>query len=84
MLLSRRNPEAAIPEFRKAIELNPKFPTAHLSLAVAYSHVGQYLLALEEVHKAEQLGSDPTRVLETWVPTLPGMSFGPSSSFVSN
>jgi TolB-like protein/DNA-binding winged helix-turn-helix (wHTH) protein len=64
MLLSRRKPEAAIPEFQKAIELNPKFPAAHLSLAVAYTRMGQYQQAFEEVRKAEQLRGDPTRVLE--------------------
>jgi TolB-like protein len=64
MLLSRRKPETAIPEFQKAIELNPKFPAAHLSLAVAYTRVGRFQEALDEVHKAEQLGGDPTRVLE--------------------
>jgi TolB-like protein/DNA-binding winged helix-turn-helix (wHTH) protein len=64
MLLSRRKPEAAIPEFQRAIELNPKFPAAHLSLAVAYTRVGRFQEAFDEVHKAEQLGGDPTRVLE--------------------
>lgn len=64
MLLSRRKPEAAIPEFQKAIELNPRFPAAHLSLAVAYTRVGRFQDAFDEVQRAEQLGGDPTRVLE--------------------
>jgi tetratricopeptide (TPR) repeat protein len=64
ILLSRRRPEAAVAEFRKAIELNPKFPAAHLSLAVAYSRLGKYSDALQEVQKAEELGGSPTRVLE--------------------
>ena len=64
MLLSRHRPEAAIPEFQKAIELTPKFPAAHLSLAVAYLRLKQFEKASEEVRKAETLGSSPTRVLE--------------------
>jgi TolB-like protein/Flp pilus assembly protein TadD len=64
MLLSRRRPEQAIPEFRRAIELNPKFPAAHLSLAVAYIRLHEYDKARGETQRAEQLGGDPTRVLE--------------------
>jgi len=64
MLLTRRRPDLAIVEFQKAIELNPKFPAAHLSLAVAYNRTGQFVKAFAEVQKAEQLGGDPTRVLE--------------------
>ena len=64
MLLTRRRPELAITEFQKAIELNPKFPAAHLSLAVAYNRTGQFAKSFAEVQKAEQLGGDPTRVLE--------------------
>jgi len=64
MLLSRRRPQDAIPEFQKAIELSPKFPAAHLSLAVAYSRTRQFEQALAEVQKAEEQGGDPTRVLE--------------------
>ncbi len=64
MFLSRRHPESAIPEFRKAIELNSNFPAAHLSLAVAYNRTRQFAQALEEVKKAEALSGDPTRVLE--------------------
>jgi TolB-like protein/DNA-binding winged helix-turn-helix (wHTH) protein/Tfp pilus assembly protein PilF len=64
MLLTRRRPDLAIAEFQKAIELNPKFPAAHLSLAVAYNRTGQFANAFAEVQKAEQMGGDPTRVLE--------------------
>lgn len=64
MLLSRRRPDLAVPEFEKAIELTPKFPAAHLSLAVAYTRLKKYDQALEEVAKAERLGGSQTRVLE--------------------
>jgi TolB-like protein/Flp pilus assembly protein TadD len=37
ILLSRHRPEEAAVEFQKAIELNPKFPAAHLSLAKSSS-----------------------------------------------
>jgi Flp pilus assembly protein TadD len=64
ILLTRHKPEAAIAEFQKAIELNPRFPAAHLSLAVAYDRMREYDKALTEVHKAEEGGAEPTRVLE--------------------
>ena len=64
ILLSRHRPEEAAVEFRKAIELNPKFPAAHLSLAVAYLRMKQYDKAFQEVNEAERLGGSPTRVLE--------------------
>ena len=64
MLLSQRQPEAAIAEFRRATELTSRFPAAHLSLAVAYSRVGRFQDALSETRVAEQLGGEPTRVLE--------------------
>ena len=64
MLLSRRHPEQAMSSFQRAIELNPNFPAAHLSMAVACDRVGQFPRALAEVQKAEALGGDPTRVLE--------------------
>ena len=64
VLLSRHRPEEAAIEFRKAIELNPRFPAAHLSLAVAYLRMKQYDKAFQEVNEAEKLGGSPTRVLE--------------------
>ncbi len=64
ILLSRHRPEEAADEFQKAIELNPRFPAAHLSLAVAYLRMKQYDKALQEVAEAERLGGSPTRVLE--------------------
>jgi tetratricopeptide (TPR) repeat protein len=64
ILLSRRRPGEAVGEFQKAIELNPKFPAAHLSLAVAYLRLKQYDKAFQEVTEAEKLGGSATRVLE--------------------
>ena len=64
MLLSRRRPDLAIAEFQRSIELNSRFPAAHLSLAVAYNRTGQFASAFAEIQKAQQLGGDPTRVLE--------------------
>jgi TolB-like protein/DNA-binding winged helix-turn-helix (wHTH) protein/Tfp pilus assembly protein PilF len=64
VLLTRRRPQEAVSEFRRSVELNPSFPAGHLSLAVAYMRTQQYDKALAEVNQAEQLGGDPTRVLE--------------------
>jgi TolB-like protein/DNA-binding winged helix-turn-helix (wHTH) protein/tetratricopeptide (TPR) repeat protein len=64
ILLTRRRPQDAVSEFQKSVELNPSFPAGHLSLAVAYLRTQQYDKALAEVQKAEELGGDPTRVLE--------------------
>lgn len=64
VLLSRRRPLDAVSEFQRAIELDPRFPAAHLSLAVAYTRLGRFSEALEQVKLGEQNGADPTRVLE--------------------
>jgi tetratricopeptide (TPR) repeat protein len=64
ILLSRRRPADAVAEFQRAIELNPRFPVAHLSLAVAYTRLGRFKEAIEETMVAEDMGADPTRVLE--------------------
>ena len=64
ILLSRRQPADAVAEFQRAIELNPRFPVAHLSLAVAYTRLGRFKEALAETNLAEEMGADQTRVLE--------------------
>jgi serine/threonine-protein kinase len=64
ILLSRRRPSDAVAEFQRAIELNPSFPVAHLSLAVAYTRLGRFQEAMDETNIAEDMGADPTRVLE--------------------
>ena len=64
LLLTRRKPPEAAAEFQKAIALNPRFPAAHLSLAVALDRMQQYDKALAEVRLAEEGGAEPTRVLE--------------------
>jgi TolB-like protein/DNA-binding winged helix-turn-helix (wHTH) protein/Tfp pilus assembly protein PilF len=64
LLLTKRRPEQASQVFRKAIELNPNYTAAHLSLAVSYIRMGRFTEALAETQKAEALSADPTRVLE--------------------
>jgi tetratricopeptide (TPR) repeat protein len=64
MLLTRHKPDQAAGEFQKGIELNPRFPAGHLSLAVAYDRMQQYDKALAEVRKAQDGGAEPTRSLE--------------------
>jgi serine/threonine protein kinase/tetratricopeptide (TPR) repeat protein len=46
---------AAIPFYKRAIELDPNFPTVYASLAVAYRNLQQRSLALEYATKAYQL-----------------------------
>ena len=69
LLMSRRRPEAAIVEFRKAVELSQD-PSEYLSLATAYVHAGKFPEALQEIRKAEELGGETTRVLEVRGPAL--------------
>lgn len=64
MLLSGRRPADAVAEFQRAIEIDPRFLVARLSLAVAYTRLGRYADALHETDLAEEGGADPTRVLE--------------------
>ena len=45
----------SIPFFRRAIELDPNFPTAYAALAVTYGNLNQPSLALEYATKAYQL-----------------------------
>jgi len=45
-------------EFRRAIELNPRDPIAHLWFANAYAAPGWYALCLREIDRAQEL--DPT------------------------
>jgi eukaryotic-like serine/threonine-protein kinase len=45
----------AIPLYKRAIELDPNFATAHNSLAISYSNLTQYELAAESAKKAYEL-----------------------------
>jgi eukaryotic-like serine/threonine-protein kinase len=44
-----------IPYFKRAIDLDPNFATAYLTLGVTYSNLGQYSLANDNLKKAFQL-----------------------------
>ena len=46
---------AAIPFFRRAVEIDPKFAMAHAHLGLAYSAVGESVLSAESTTKAWQL-----------------------------
>jgi serine/threonine protein kinase/tetratricopeptide (TPR) repeat protein len=46
---------AAIPFFKRAVELDPNFAMAHLRLGIAYGNTGQVALATPEVKKAYDL-----------------------------
>jgi eukaryotic-like serine/threonine-protein kinase len=47
--------EAAIPFFRRAVEIDPKFAMAYANLGLSYSAVGESVLAAESTTKAWQL-----------------------------
>ena len=46
---------AAIPFFRRAVEIDPKFAMAHAHLGLAYSNIGESVLSAESTTKAWQL-----------------------------
>jgi tetratricopeptide (TPR) repeat protein len=48
-------PAAAIPFFRRAVEIDPKFAMAYASLGLAYSSVGESMLSAESTTKGWQL-----------------------------
>jgi tetratricopeptide (TPR) repeat protein len=45
----------SVPFFKRALEIDPHFPTAYAELAVSYTNLGQPSLALEYATKAYQL-----------------------------
>jgi tetratricopeptide (TPR) repeat protein len=56
--------EAAIPFFRRAVEIDPKFASAHAQLGIRYSAIGESVLAAESAKKAWLLrdrASDPEK-----------------------
>src|SRR5207244_360881 len=46
---------AAIPFFRRAVEIDPNFAMAYANLGLAYSNVGESVLSAESATKAWQL-----------------------------
>jgi Flp pilus assembly protein TadD len=52
---SELNWSEAEKEFRRAIELNPNYATAHLWLAVELARLGRHGEGLAEIRKAQQL-----------------------------
>jgi len=54
VVVSSGNP-AAIPFFRRAVEIDPKFALAYANLGVSYSTVGESVLSAESTTKAWQL-----------------------------
>ena len=46
---------AAIPFFRRAVEIDPKFAMAHATLGLSYSAIGESVLSAESTAKAWQL-----------------------------
>jgi TolB-like protein/Tfp pilus assembly protein PilF/predicted ATPase len=54
-----RQPERAIEQFRKVLELNPNYSVASSFLAEAYEQTGDFVSALAIIEKAQQASSDP-------------------------
>jgi tetratricopeptide (TPR) repeat protein len=48
--------DQAVPDFNKAIELNPEFADAYYNRAVVRCHKKEYDKAWEDVHKSQSLG----------------------------
>lgn len=58
--------EAAEREYRRAIELNPRYPTAHHWYGGYLSAMGRHQEALAEAHRAREL--DPlSPIINTWI-----------------
>lgn len=49
-------PEKAIPNYQRAIELDPEYAEAYYNLGLAYFEIGKYGLSLENARKAYSLG----------------------------
>jgi tetratricopeptide (TPR) repeat protein len=63
-----RDPRAAVPLFKRAIELDPNFALAYARLGVLYSNQGEQALAAEHLKKAFELRdrvSEPERLYLT-------------------
>ncbi len=54
-----RQYDQAIEQWRKALELEPKFPLAQAGLAVAYAGKGQFSQAIAEARKGRQIADSP-------------------------
>ena len=54
-----RQPERAIEQFRKVLELNPNYPIARSFLAEAYEQKGDFVSAIATIEKIQQAETDP-------------------------
>lgn len=52
-----QGPAAAVPFFKRAVEIDPKFATAHAILALMYGHTGESALATQTIRRAHELRS---------------------------
>jgi serine/threonine-protein kinase len=60
LLLLARQPNQAIEQLRKTLELDPKYPLAHLFLALAYNQKGLHEQAIAELERYANSPESPT------------------------
>ena len=63
ILYLARQYDQAITAYRKALELDPNFSTAHLRLGEAYTQQGRYEEALAELQQGRRLYRDPAFII---------------------
>jgi tetratricopeptide (TPR) repeat protein len=64
ILVDGRKFDEAIPLYKKTIELDPNFPTAHFFLGRAYEAKGMYDEAVAEYSKAQEINGVPPQVIK--------------------
>jgi tetratricopeptide (TPR) repeat protein len=64
-----RQPDQAIAQCHKTLDMDANYELAHFFLGQAYEQKGRYLEAIEEFEKDSTLSSDP----DTWLGPLPRM-----------
>ncbi len=63
-------PRAALPLFKRAVEIDPDFALAHARLGIHYSNLGESTLARQSTLKAYQLRDRASDVERFWIDTF--------------
>jgi len=56
-VLHAQGPAAAVPFFKRAVEIDSEFAAAHATLALMYGHTGESALATQTIRRAHELRS---------------------------